>query len=119
MPTTPTSTGPTSDSRAPPRPVASPRSTVPRQPDRPSGALPKYPSRRLRPPTRLDGMSPHTPGTPPPHTVWHCLQCTDARTQIDWMVTALGFIESFSHTEGATVAHARSEERRVGKERRA
>lgn len=51
-------------------------------------------------------MSPHTPGTPPPPTVWHCLQCTDARTQIDWMVTALGFIESFSHTEGATVAHA-------------
>mgnify|MGYP003756107317 FL=1 len=50
--------------------------------------------------------SAHTPGTPPAPTVWHCLQCTDARTVIDWLVETLGFVESFSHSEDGHVAHA-------------
>lgn len=52
-------------------------------------------------------MSTYTPGTPPAPTVWHCLQCTDARAQIDWMVESLGFVESFVvHSGDGTVAHA-------------
>ena len=44
--------------------------------------------------------------TPPAPTVWHCLQCTDARRVIDWLVDSLGFVESISHTEDGRVAHA-------------
>lgn len=51
-------------------------------------------------------MSTHTPGAPPAPTVWHCLQCSDARSVIDWLVGSLGFVESFSHVEDARVAHA-------------
>lgn len=51
-------------------------------------------------------MSTHEPGAAPAPTVWHCLQCTDARTVIDWLVEALGFIETVSHTDDGRVVHA-------------
>ena len=51
-------------------------------------------------------MSTYTPGTPPAPTVWHCLQCTDARAVIDWLVDSLGFVESVSHVEDGHVVHA-------------
>ncbi|WP_216694484.1 VOC family protein [Dietzia psychralcaliphila] len=51
-------------------------------------------------------MSTHQPGSTPAPTVWHCLQCTDARAVIDWLVEALGFVETVSHTEGGTIVHA-------------
>ncbi|MFN3601124.1 MAG: VOC family protein [Dietzia sp.] len=51
-------------------------------------------------------MSTHQPGSPPAPTVWHCVQCTSAPTVIDWLVTALGFVESARHTEDGVVVHA-------------
>lgn len=51
-------------------------------------------------------MEAHPPGTPPAPTVWHCIQCSNARAVIDWLVDSLGFVESFSHVEDHRVAHA-------------
>ncbi len=51
-------------------------------------------------------MSALQPGSPPAPTVWHCFQCTDARSVIDWLVEALGFVETVAHTEGGHVVHA-------------
>ena len=48
----------------------------------------------------------HQPGQPPVPTVWPCLHCTHAPTVIDWLVTALGFVETARHTEGDSVVHA-------------
>jgi uncharacterized glyoxalase superfamily protein PhnB len=48
----------------------------------------------------------HQPGQPPAPTVWPCLHCTSAPTVIDWLVSALGFVESARHTEGDSVVHA-------------
>lgn len=38
--------------------------------------------------------------------VWHCFQCADARTVIDWLVEALGFVETLSHAEDGQIVHA-------------
>lgn len=51
-------------------------------------------------------MSTHTPGATPSPFVWPCLQCTSAPTVIDWLVTALGFVESARYTEDGIVVHA-------------
>lgn len=51
-------------------------------------------------------MTTHTPGRAPAPTVWPCLQCTHAPTVMDWMASALGFVESARHTEGDAVVHA-------------
>lgn len=51
-------------------------------------------------------MSAHQPGTPPAPTVWHCFRCSDARAVIDWLVEALGFVETVSHAEDGRIVHA-------------
>lgn len=51
-------------------------------------------------------MSTHEPGAEPAPTVWHCFRCTDSRVVIDWLVQALGFVETVSHTEGGRIVHA-------------
>ena len=51
-------------------------------------------------------MSEHQSGIPPAPTVWHCLRCSDARAVIDWLVDALGFVETVSHVEGGEIVHA-------------
>ncbi|WP_314036729.1 VOC family protein [Dietzia sp. CH92] len=51
-------------------------------------------------------MSAHQPGSTPAPTVWHCFRCADARREIDWLVSTLGFVETACYSEGDLVTHA-------------
>ena len=51
-------------------------------------------------------MTGHQPGSPPAPTVWHCFQCSNARGVIDWLVEALGFVETAAHTVDGRIVHA-------------
>ena len=42
----------------------------------------------------MTALAAHQPGQPPVPSVWPCLRCTHAPTVIDWLVTALGFVET-------------------------
>ena len=67
------------------------QSSQPRFGITPVGALPR--SRRS---AQTRGMGAHQPGTQPAPTVWHCFRCSDAHAVIDWLVEALGFVETVS-----------------------
>ncbi|MFC4754658.1 VOC family protein [Dietzia aurantiaca] len=51
-------------------------------------------------------MSAHEAGSPPVPSVWHCLRCSDSRRVIDWLVEALGFVETACHTDDGKIVHA-------------
>lgn len=51
-------------------------------------------------------MSDHVPGAQPARTVWHCFRCSDARAVMDWLVGALGFVETAAHSVDGRIVHA-------------
>jgi predicted enzyme related to lactoylglutathione lyase len=44
--------------------------------------------------------------TPPASTVWHTFRARDARTLIDFLVKAFGFVEKVAYEEGGIIVHA-------------
>lgn len=51
-------------------------------------------------------MSAHQSGIPPAPSVWHCMRCSDSRVVIDWLVDALGFVETACHVHHDKIVHA-------------